>query len=178
MSKSIGLALATELLKHQTFDAAIVVLEQARVLFPQSVRVQGSPGTDLLFCRSLTGLHPYPTRGHETGYNRCSRDPVPGRDNPPGLGRARSRRGHSDLRICRRHPASEIADALCGGVLLRVAEDNADFPAGRRFCADCGRPFGCTQRSRRCVSAWKSTGMVSTMAGGADANGKMRSPGS
>ena len=33
------LVLATELLKHQTFDAAVVVLEQARALFPQSVRL-------------------------------------------------------------------------------------------------------------------------------------------
>jgi tetratricopeptide (TPR) repeat protein len=120
------LALATELLKHQTFDAAIVVLEQAEGLFPHSVRVrvllaltyyfvdrsQDSIRT-LLEATKLDTTDVLATRylGEITLQDSAVPDPA------------------AVTQICAfadAHPASESTDALCGGVLLRVAEDNSD----------------------------------------------------
>jgi len=120
------LALATELLKHQTFDAAIVVLEQTEGLFQQSVRVrvllaltyyfvdrsQDSIRT-LLEATRLDTTDILATRylGEITLQDSAVPDPA------------------AVTQICSfadKHPASEAADSLCGGALLRVAEDNAD----------------------------------------------------
>jgi tetratricopeptide (TPR) repeat protein len=120
------LALATELLKHQTFDAAIVVLEQAEGLFPQSVRVrvllaltyyfvdrsQDSIRT-LLEATKLDTNDVLATRylGEITLQDSAIPDPA------------------AITQVCAfadAHRASESADALCGGVLLRVAEDNSE----------------------------------------------------
>jgi len=120
------LALATELLKHQTFDAAIVVLEQAEGLFPQSVRVrvllaltyyfvdrsQDSIRT-LLEATKLDTSNILATR--YLGEITLQDSAMP---NPAAV-----------TQVCAfadAHPASQSADALCGGVLLRVAEDNSD----------------------------------------------------
>jgi tetratricopeptide (TPR) repeat protein len=120
------LALATELLKHQTFEAAIVVLEQAERLFPQSVRVrvllaltyyfvdrsQDSIRT-LLEATRLDTADILATRylGEITLQDSASPDPA------------------AVTQVCTfadTHPVNETADSLCGGALLRVAEDSAD----------------------------------------------------
>ena len=127
------LALATELLKHQTFDAAIVVLEQAEGLFPQSARVrvllaltyyfvdrsQDSIRT-LLEATKLDTTDVLATRylGEITLQDSAVPDPA------------------AATQICAfadAHPASESADSLCGGVLLRVAEDNSDSSRRREI---------------------------------------------
>jgi tetratricopeptide (TPR) repeat protein len=120
------LALATELLKHETFDAAIVVLEQAEDLFARSVRVRvllaltyyfvdRSPDSVriLLEAAKLDTTDVLATRYLGEIVLQDSAVPDPAAIN----------------QICAfadAHPATENADALCGGVLLRVAEDNAD----------------------------------------------------
>ena len=94
--------LATELLKHQTFDAALVVLEQARALFPQSVRLAVLLGLTYYFVdRSADSIRTLvdATRLDQDKHRRRT---VPGRDYTPGLGHTRSDRSHADLRICRR----------------------------------------------------------------------------
>ncbi len=127
------LALATELLKHQTFDAAIVVLEQAESLFPQSVRMRVLLALTYYFVdrsqdsiRTLLEATKLDTTdvlairylGELTLQHSAVPDPA------------------AVTQICAfadTHPASEIADALCGGVLLRVAEDNSDSSRGQEI---------------------------------------------
>jgi tetratricopeptide (TPR) repeat protein len=120
------LALATELLKHQTFDAAIVVLEQAKSLFPQSVRVRvllaltyyfvdRSPDSvrTLLEAAKLDTTDVLATRYLGEIILQDSAVPDPAAVN----------------QVCAfadTHPLSESADALCGGVRLRIAQDNSD----------------------------------------------------
>jgi tetratricopeptide (TPR) repeat protein len=120
------LVLARELLTHQTFDAAIVVLEQSAQIFPQSARVKILLGltyyvvdrsTDSI--RSLleaTQLDPnddltFRYLGEITLEDTATPNPV------------------AVSRVCAfadSHPSSGTANALCGGILLRVAEDNGD----------------------------------------------------
>ena len=120
------LALATELLKHQTFDAAVVVLEQARGLFPQSVRITVLLGLTYYFVdrspdsiRTLLEATRLDTKnvlaahylGEITLQDSATPDPA------------------AVAQICEfadAHRASKTGNALCGGVLLRVAEESGD----------------------------------------------------
>lgn len=119
-------ALATELLKHQTFDAAVVVLEQARSLFPQSVRLAVLLALTYYFVdrsadsiRTLveatrldqTSIVAAQYLGEITLQDSATPDPT------------------AVTQICGfadAHRASKSANALCGGVLLRVAEESGD----------------------------------------------------
>ncbi len=120
------LVLATELLKHQTFDAALVVLEQARALFPQSVRLAVLLGLTYYFVdrssdsiRTLVEATRLDTRnvlavqylGEITLQDSATPDPT------------------AVKQICDfadSHRASKTANAFCGGVMLRVAEDSGE----------------------------------------------------
>ena len=120
------LALATELLKHQTFDAAIVVLEQAADLFPQSVRIRILLGISYFLVdrssdsiRTLLDAVRLDTNdalalrylGEITLQDSASPDPV------------------AVTQICTfadTHPRDKSGNALCGGVLLRVAEESGN----------------------------------------------------
>lgn len=120
------LTLATELLRHQTFDAAIVVLEQAAGLFPQSVHtkillglsyylVDRSPDSirALLEATKLDSKDGLAARylGEITLQDSATPDPV------------------AVKRVCAfadAHAVAKTANALCGGVLLRVAQDTGD----------------------------------------------------
>lgn len=121
------LTLATELLKHQTFDAAIVVLEQAKTLFPQSVRVRVLLALTYYFVdRSKDSIYTLleATRldttdtlairylGEITLQDSATPDPA------------------AVAQVCTfadAHPADKIINSLCGGVLLRVAEDTSEL---------------------------------------------------
>jgi tetratricopeptide (TPR) repeat protein len=121
------LALARELLKHQTFDAAIVVLEQATELFPQSIRVKILLGLTYYLVdrsadstRALLGAAKLDPKdelaahylGEITLQDPASPDPA------------------AVAQICAfadAHPSSKSANALCGGVLLRVSEESGDM---------------------------------------------------
>ena len=120
------LVLATELLKHQTFDAAVVVLEQARTLFPQSVRLAVLLGLTYYFVdRSADAIRTLveATRLDTTNVlavrylaeitlqDSATADPS------------------AVKQICDfadAHRASKTANAFCGGVMLRIAEESGD----------------------------------------------------
>lgn len=120
------LALARELLKHQTFDAAIVVLEQSAELFPQSVRIKILQGlTYYLVDRSADSI-----RTLLEATNLDPKDELAVRY----LGEITLQDPAAPLpaavaQICAfadTHPSSKSASALCGGVLLRVSEESVD----------------------------------------------------
>jgi tetratricopeptide (TPR) repeat protein len=120
------LTLAAEFLRHQTFDAAIVVLEQAASLFPESVHVRVLLGLSYyLVDRSTDAVHTLleATRlnddsglavrylGEITLLDTAAPDPA------------------AIKKICAfadSHPASKTANAFCGGVMLRAAQETGD----------------------------------------------------
>jgi tetratricopeptide (TPR) repeat protein len=120
------LSLATELLRHQTFDAAIVVLEQAAGLFPQSAHIKILLGLSyylvdrsadsvraLLVAARLDRQGGLAVRylGEITLQDSATPDPA------------------ATQQICAfadAHPVNKTANALCGGVLLRVAQGSGD----------------------------------------------------
>jgi tetratricopeptide (TPR) repeat protein len=120
------LALATELLRHQTFKAAIVVLEQAEGLFPQSAHVKVLLGLSYyLVDRSADAVH---TLLEATGLNDDDDLPIrylgeitlqdSAEPDPAAV-----------AKICTfadAHPSNKVGDALCGGVLLRVSQETGN----------------------------------------------------
>jgi tetratricopeptide (TPR) repeat protein len=120
------LALARELLKHQTFDAAIVVLEQSAELFPQSIRIKilqalayylvdrsADSIRTLLGATKLDPKDELAARylGEITLQDTAAPDPA------------------AVAQICAfadEHPSSKSAGAICGGVSLRVSEEAGD----------------------------------------------------
>lgn len=120
------LTLAAELLRHQTFDAAIVVLEQAASLFPESMHVRVLLGLSYyLVDRSADAIHTLleATRlkddsGLAVAYlgeimllDTAAPDPA------------------AVAKICAfadAHPASKTGNAFCGGVMLRAAQEAGD----------------------------------------------------
>jgi tetratricopeptide (TPR) repeat protein len=120
------LTLATELLRHQTFDAAIVVLEQAAGLFPQSVHTKILLGLSYY----LVDRSPDSVRTLLEAIKLDSKEGLGARylgeislEDPatPDPAAVKQVCGFADA-----HPASKTANALCGGVLLRVAQDTGD----------------------------------------------------
>jgi len=120
------LSLATELLKHQTFDAALVVLEQASGLFPQSAHIKILLGLSyylvdrspdairtLLEATRIAGKDGLAPRylGEITLQDSATPDPAA----------VEQLCGFADS-----HPTNKTANALCGGVLLRVAQENGN----------------------------------------------------
>jgi tetratricopeptide (TPR) repeat protein len=120
------LTLAAELLRHQTFDAAIVVLEQAANLFPESVHVRVLLGLAYyLVDRSADAVHTLleATRLNDdnglavrylseiTLLDTAAPDPL------------------AVAKICafaNAHPASKTGNAFCGGVMLHAAQETGD----------------------------------------------------
>jgi tetratricopeptide (TPR) repeat protein len=121
------LALARELLKHQTFDAAILVLEQAAELFPQSTRVKLLLGVsyylvdrsadsirELLEAAKLDSSDELAARYLGEITLQDSAEPHPA----------------AVAQICAfadAHSSSKSASALCGAVLLRASEESGDI---------------------------------------------------
>jgi tetratricopeptide (TPR) repeat protein len=120
------LALARELLKHQTFDAAIVVLGQSAEFFPQSVRIKILLGLTYYFVdrsadsiRTLlesTKLDPKDELAARYLGEITLQDPAA--PDPAAVAQICS--------FADAHPSSKRASALCGGVLLRVSEESVD----------------------------------------------------
>lgn len=120
------LALARELLKHQTFDAAILVLEQAAELFPQSTRVKLLLGVSYyLVDRSADSI-----RELLQAAKLDSSDELAARYlGEITLQDSAEPRPAAVAQICAfadAHLSSKSAGALCGAVLLRVSEESAD----------------------------------------------------
>ena len=121
------LALGLELLRHQTFDAALVVFKQASTLFPQSVRVKILLGLAYFFVDRSTDasqalldaarMDPQDETvarylGEITLQDTSTPDPA------------------AIAQVCSfadEHPQNRTADAFCGGILLKVARDSGDI---------------------------------------------------
>jgi tetratricopeptide (TPR) repeat protein len=120
------LALGLELLRHQTFDAALLVLKQASALFPQSVRVKILLGLAYYFvdrsADAVQALHDAAKidprdetvaryLGEITLQDTSTPDPA------------------ATAQVCNfadEHPQNKTADAFCGGILLKVVRDSGD----------------------------------------------------
>jgi tetratricopeptide (TPR) repeat protein len=120
------LALGLELLRHQTFDAALVVLNQAATLFPQSVRVKILLSLTYYFvdrspdaARTLleaTQLDP----NDETAARYLGEITLQDTADPDPAAVAQ---------VCKfadKEPQSWSANVFCGGVLLRIARESGD----------------------------------------------------
>ncbi len=119
-------ALALELLRHQTFDAALVVLNQATSLFPQSVRLKILQSLTYYFVdRSADAIQALlearqldpsnETAGRYLGEITLQDTAVP---DPAAV-----------AQVCKyadERPNGKSAEALCGGILLRLARDNGE----------------------------------------------------
>jgi len=121
------LALGLELLRHQTFDAALVVFKQASTLFPQSVRVKILLGLAYYFVdRSADAsqalleaakMDPQDeTVARYLGEITLQDTSTP---NPAAIAQVCS--------FADEHPQNKTADAFCGGILLKVDRDSGDI---------------------------------------------------
>ena len=121
------LALGLELLRHQTFDAALVVFKQASTLFPQSLRVKILLGLAYYFVdRSADAIQALQeaakidpqdeTAARYLGEITLQDTSTP---DPAAIAQVCS---FADV-----HPQDSTADAFCGGILLKVARDSGDI---------------------------------------------------
>ena len=117
-------ALVLELLRHQTFDAALVVLDQATSLFPQSVPLKILQSLTYYFVdRSADAIHALLEArqldpGNETAARYLGEITLQDTAVPDPAAVAQ---------ICKfadERPKSKTANALCGGILLRLARDS------------------------------------------------------
>jgi tetratricopeptide (TPR) repeat protein len=119
--------LGLELLRHQTFDAALVVFKQASTLFPQSVRVKILLGLAYFFVdRSTDAIQALLEAAKmdpqdETAARYLGEITLQDTSTPDPAAIAQ---------VCKfadEHPQNKMADAFCGGILLKVARDSGDF---------------------------------------------------
>jgi tetratricopeptide (TPR) repeat protein len=120
------LALALELLRHQTFDAAIVVLDQSAQLFPQSVRIKILQGLAYyLVDRSTDAIRALLEASRlgpndETAARYLGEISLQDSASPDPAAAAQLCKFADD------HPKNKTANAFCGGVLLRLARETED----------------------------------------------------
>jgi tetratricopeptide (TPR) repeat protein len=121
------LALGLELLRHQTFDAALVVLNQASTLFPQSLRVRILLGLAYYFVdRSADAIQALQEAAKidpqdETAARYLGEITLQDTSTPDPA---------AIVQVCSfadEHPQNKTADAFCGGILLKVARDSGDI---------------------------------------------------
>lgn len=120
------LALGLELLRHQTFDAGLVVFQQASALFPQSLRVKILLGLAYFFVdRSadatqalLDAAKMNPRDGTVARYLGEITFQDTSTPNPAAVDQV--------CRFADEHPRDQTADAFCGGILLKVARESGD----------------------------------------------------
>jgi tetratricopeptide (TPR) repeat protein len=120
------LGLALELLRHQTFDAALVVLNQSSTLFPNSIRVKILLGLTYYFVdRSGEAIHALLEAAtldaqDESAVRYLGEIMLQDAATPDSAATAH---------VCKfadEHPMNKTADAFCGGILLRLARDARD----------------------------------------------------
>jgi tetratricopeptide (TPR) repeat protein len=120
------LALGLELLRHQTFDAALVVFKQASTLFPQSLRVKILLGLAYYFVDRSADA----SQALLEAANMDPQDETVARY----LGEITLQDTSTPdpaviAQVCSfadEHPQNKTADAFCGGILLKVARDSGD----------------------------------------------------
>jgi len=120
-------ALGLELLRHQTFDAALVVFTQASTLFPQALRVKILLGLAYYFVdRSADAIQALQEAAKidpqdETAARYLGEITLQDTSTPDPAAIAQ---------VCSfadEHPQNKTADAFCGGILLKVARDSGDI---------------------------------------------------
>jgi tetratricopeptide (TPR) repeat protein len=120
------LALGLELLRHQTFDAALVVFNQASTLFPRSVRVKILLGLTYYFVdRSADAIHALMEATQQDPHDQIAQRYL----GEITLQDASAPDRAAAAQVCRfadEVPQNKTADAYCGAILLRLARDNAD----------------------------------------------------
>jgi tetratricopeptide (TPR) repeat protein len=120
------IALALELLRHQTFDAALVVLNQSATLFPESVRVKILLGLTYFFVdRSSDAIQALLEAAalepqDETVARYLGEITLLDTATPNAAATAQ------ECKFADAHPQSKTADAFCGAILLRLARDSED----------------------------------------------------
>jgi len=120
------LGLALELLRHQTFDAALVVLNQSSTLFPNSIRVRILLGLTYYFVdRSADAVHALleatTLQAEDEIAERYLGEIL--------LQDASTPDPTATAHVCKfadDHSANKTADAFCGGILLRLARDSGE----------------------------------------------------
>lgn len=120
------IALALELLRHQTFDAALVVLNQSATLFPKSARVKMLLGLTYFFVdrssdavQSLLGAAELDPQD-ETVTRYIGEITLLDTATP------NSAAIEQECKFADAHPQNKTADAFCGAILLRLARDSED----------------------------------------------------
>jgi tetratricopeptide (TPR) repeat protein len=119
-------ALALELLRHQTFDAALVVLNQASTLFPKSLHIQILLALTYYFVdRSAdaiqTLLHATELDPQDETATHYLGELTLQDTSTPDQAATKQTCAFAD-----QHPQDKLADAFCGGILLRTATDTGD----------------------------------------------------
>ncbi len=120
------IALALELLRHQTFDAALVVLNQSATLFPKSARVKILLGLTYFFVdRSSDAVHSLLEAAEldpqdETVARYLGEITLLDTSTP------NSAATEQECKFADAHPQNKTADAFCGAILLRLARDSED----------------------------------------------------
>ncbi len=119
-------ALALELLRHQTFDAALVVLNQASTLFPKSLHIQILLALTYYFVdRSSdaiqTLLHASELDPQDETATHYLGELTLQDTSTPDAAATRQVCAFAD-----QHPQDKVADAFCGGILLRSATESGD----------------------------------------------------
>lgn len=137
------LALAIELMQHQTYEPALIILKRAEIDFPRSARI----GTATALTLYLSGEEKH---GISQLLDAISLDPgftpavrylgeiALGQGTPP-----EQRIVTAECRYADSHPSDSEAAAYCGGLAARAAADNAEAadwgPILRRLQAAAAR---------------------------------------
>jgi tetratricopeptide (TPR) repeat protein len=120
------LGLALELLRHQTFDAALVVLNQSSTHFPNSIRLKILLGLTYYFVdRSADAMHALVEAttldsGDEIAARYLGEILLDDASTPDPAATA------NVCKFADEHPRNKTADAFCGGILLRLERESAD----------------------------------------------------
>ncbi len=120
------IALALELLRHQTFDAALVVLNQSATLFPKSARVKILLALAYFFVdRSADAVHSLLEAAEldpqdETVARYLGEITLLDTSTP------NSAATEQECKFADAHRQNKTADAFCGAILLRLARDSDD----------------------------------------------------
>jgi tetratricopeptide (TPR) repeat protein len=120
------IALALELLRHQTFDAALVVLNQSDTLFPKSARVKILLGLTYFFVDRSAGAVQALLQAAELEPEDETVARYLGEITLLDTSTPNPKATAQECKFADEHPQNKTADAYCGAVLLRIARDSED----------------------------------------------------
>jgi tetratricopeptide (TPR) repeat protein len=121
------LALALELLRHQTFNAALVVLNQSASLFPKSIRIKILVGLAYYFVdRSADAVQALLEAAELDAQDETAARYL-GEITLEDTATPNAQATNHICKFADEHPRDKTAGAFCGGILLRVARDSGDI---------------------------------------------------